>query len=31
MEITDITAHNFDAEVLGEGNRDVLLLAHDKG
>lgn len=30
MEITDITAQNFAEEVLGEGNRDVLLLAHDK-
>ncbi|MFO8031173.1 MAG: thioredoxin domain-containing protein [Desulfohalobiaceae bacterium] len=30
MEITEISAQNFDAEVLEEADRDVLLLAHDK-
>lgn len=30
MEVTGISAQNFDAEVLKEANRDVLLLAHDR-
>jgi len=31
FKVTEISAQNFDAEVLAEESRDVLLLAHDKG